>query len=90
MLHDYLIAVNVLGFALMGIDKAKARRGAWRIPEKALFLTALLGGSVGAYLGMFAFRHKTKHLSFVLGLPLILLLQLAAALLLELSLTGYT
>ncbi len=90
MLHDYLIAVNVLGFALMGMDKAKARRGAWRIPEKALFLTALLGGSVGAYLGMFAFRHKTKHLSFVLGLPLILLLQLAAALLLELSLTGYT
>lgn len=82
MLVYYLIAVNVLGFALMGIDKAKARRRAWRIPEKVLFLIAILGGSVGAYLGMFAFRHKTRRLSFVLGLPVILLLQLAAALLL--------
>ena len=76
----YLAAVNVLAFALMGIDKAKAKRGAWRIPEKVLFLSALIGGSIGAIAGMFAFRHKTKHLSFVLGLPAILLLQLALAL----------
>lgn len=82
MLTYYLIAVNVLAFALMGLDKSKARRGAWRIPEKVLFLAALLGGSLGALLGMFAFRHKTKHLRFVLGLPVILLLQLTAALLL--------
>lgn len=76
----YLAAVNVLAFALMGIDKAKAKRGAWRIPEKVLFLSALIGGSIGAIAGMFAFRHKTKHLSFVLGLPAILLLHLALAL----------
>lgn len=80
MLTDYLAAVNVLAFALMGVDKAKARRGARRIPEKVLFLAALIGGSVGAIAGMFAFRHKTKHLRFVLGLPVILLLQLTAAL----------
>ena len=76
----YLAAVNVLAFALMGIDKVKAKRGVWRIPEKALFLSALIGGSIGAIAGMFAFRHKTKHLSFVLGLPAILLLHLALAL----------
>ena len=76
----YLAAVNVLAFALMGIDKVKAKRGAWRIPEKVLFLSALIGGSIGAIAGMFVFRHKTKHLSFVLGLPAILLLQLALAL----------
>jgi uncharacterized membrane protein YsdA (DUF1294 family) len=75
----YLLAVNLLAFALMGADKAKARRGAWRIPEKVLFLSALAGGSVGAIAGMFAFRHKTKHLRFVLGLPAILLAQLLAA-----------
>lgn len=82
MLFYYLIAVNVLSFVLMALDKSKARRGAWRIPEKVLFLSAVIGGSVGAPLGMFAFRHKTKHLRFVLGLPVILLLQLTAALLL--------
>lgn len=82
MLFYYLIAVNVLSFVLMALDKSKARRGAWRIPEKVLFLSAVIGGSVGALLGMFAFRHKTKHLRFVLGLPVILLLQLTAALLL--------
>jgi uncharacterized membrane protein YsdA (DUF1294 family) len=75
----YLLAVNLLAFALMGADKSKARRGAWRIPEKVLFLSALVGGSVGAIAGMFAFRHKTKHLRFVLGLPAILLAQLIAA-----------
>lgn len=82
MLFYYLIAVNVLAFALMGADKSKARRGAWRIPEKVLFLSAIIGGSAGALLGMFAFRHKTEHLRFVLGLPVVLLLQLTAALLL--------
>lgn len=76
----YLAAVNLLAFALMGIDKAKAKRDAWRIPEKVLFLPALIGGSIGAMAGMFVFRHKTKHLSFVLGLPAILLLHLLVAL----------
>lgn len=82
MLICSMAAVNLLAFVLMGVDKSKARRGAWRIPERVLFLAAIAGGSVGAIAGMFAFRHKTKHLRFVLGLPLILLLQLTAALLL--------
>ena len=57
----YLIAVNSIAFALMGIDKKRAKQSAWRISEKALFLPAILGGSVGAILGMQIFRHKTKH-----------------------------
>ena len=75
----YLAAANLLGFALMGMDKRRAKKEAWRISEKALFLTALFGGSVGAILGMWTFHHKTKHWYFVVGMPLILLLQLAAA-----------
>ena len=66
-------------FTVYGVDKAKARRGAWRVPEKTLFLLPLLGGSVGALLGMLAFRHKTKHWYFVWGIPLILLAQIALA-----------
>lgn len=72
----YWIVVNVTGFALMGIDKAKAIRHKWRIPEATLFLTALLGGSVGAWIGMYTFRHKTKHIRFVVGFPVILVLQI--------------
>lgn len=80
MLLYYFIAVNILSFALMGLDKSKARRGAWRVPEKVLFLAAAAGGSVGGIAGMYAFRHKTKHLRFVIGLPVILLFQLLVAL----------
>lgn len=75
----YLAAVNLVTFTVYGVDKAKARRGAWRIPEKTLFLLPLLGGSVGALLGMLVFRHKTKHWYFVWGIPLILLAQIALA-----------
>ena len=75
----YLAAVNLVTFAVYGVDKAKARRGAWRVPEKTLFLLPLLGGSVGALLGMLVFRHKTKHWYFVWGIPLILLAQIALA-----------
>ena len=75
----YLAAVNLVAFTVYGVDKAKARRGAWRIPEKTLFLLPLLGGSVGARLGMLVFRHKTKHWYFVWGIPLILLAQIALA-----------
>ena len=71
----WLLVWNFVAFALMGVDKAKARRGRWRIPEKTLFLSAILGGSVGAMLGMSLFRHKTQHRRFRLGLPLILALQ---------------
>ena len=77
LLSVYLLAVNVLLFALMGIDKYKAKRGLWRIPEKTLFLTAALGGSIGGILGMQLFRHKTRHNSFKFGFPAILIAQLA-------------
>ncbi len=72
----YLGAVNLLGFALMGIDKWKAVNRAWRIPEASLFFTALIGGSIGSILGMHLFRHKTKHWYFVWGMPAILILQI--------------
>ena len=75
----YLAAVNLVTFTVYGVDKAKARRGAWRVPEKTLFLLPLLGGSLGALLGMWAFHHKTKHWYFVWGIPLILLAQMALA-----------
>ena len=75
----YLAAVNLVTFTVYGVDKAKARRGAWRVSEKTLFLLPLLGGSMGALLGMLVFRHKTKHWYFVWGIPLILLAQIALA-----------
>lgn len=75
----WLIAINLVTFAVYGADKRRARRGAWRVPEKTLFLLSLLGGSVGALLGMRVFRHKTKHWYFVWGVPAILLAQLALA-----------
>ena len=74
-----LAAVNVAAFAAMGIDKAKAKAGAWRVPEATLFLLAVLGGSVGVILGMQLFRHKTKHKTFTVGFPAILVCQLALA-----------
>ena len=73
----YLAAVNIVTFLIYGIDKLRAKRGAWRIPEKTLFLLPLLGGSVGAIAGMKVFHHKTKHWYFKYGLPLILLAQVA-------------
>ena len=76
----YLVFINILAFVLMGTDKAKAKRNAWRIPEKTLFLSAILGGSIGAILGMQLFRHKTRHRSFVLGMPAILAAQVVIAL----------
>ena len=75
----YLAAVNGIAFLLCGIDKWKARRERWRIPEKTLFLSAIAGGSVGFLLGMQLFRHKTKHKSFTIGIPLILALQIGFA-----------
>ncbi|MEE0954836.1 MAG: DUF1294 domain-containing protein [Eubacterium sp.] len=68
--------MNLAAFLLMGADKRKARLHQWRIPEKTLFLSAIAGGSVGAMLGMTFFRHKTKHLSFLLGMPAIFIAQL--------------
>lgn len=73
----YVIIVNIVGFAEMGIDKRRARKGAYRIPEANLFLTAIIGGSIGCIAGMYTFRHKTRHMSFVLGMPAILVVQAA-------------
>lgn len=73
----YLAVVNLAAFLLMGVDKSRARRHRWRIPEAVLFGIALLGGSPGAWAGMYCFRHKTRHRRFVLGLPMILAVQLA-------------
>lgn len=71
--------LNLAAFAAMGIDKRRAKRGAWRIRERTLFLLALFGGSLGAMAGMWIFHHKTRHWYFVIGMPAILILQLAAA-----------
>lgn len=73
----YLAVINLLGLYAFWSDKQKARKGAWRTSEKALFLLALLGGSIGCNVGMYLFHHKTKHMSFVIGMPLILILQAA-------------
>lgn len=75
----YLFLINVLGYLLMLADKHKARKKQWRIPEATLMSVAALGGSVGSLLGMYHFRHKTKHPKFYIGIPLLLLLQIAAA-----------
>jgi uncharacterized membrane protein YsdA (DUF1294 family) len=70
--------MNIIGLAVMGMDKSKAKRHKWRIPEKVLFLVSLLGGSIGTWAGMYIFRHKTRHWYFVVGMPAILVLQIAA------------
>lgn len=75
----YLAVINLLTFIVYGADKRRARKGKWRVPEKTLFLLPLLGGSIGALLGMRVFHHKTKHWYFVWGIPAILLAQIALA-----------
>lgn len=75
----WLLGINIAGFFLMGLDKWKAKRGAWRISEKTLFLTALLGGTPGVMTGMHSFHHKTRHRTFKYGLPALLAVQLLAA-----------
>lgn len=74
----YLLLINAAAFLLMLADKQKARKNLWRIPESTLMLSAVLGGSVGSLLGMYAFRHKTRHLKFTVGIPLILALQIGS------------
>lgn len=82
----YLLIVNAIAFLLMLIDKQKARKNKWRISEAALMFSAILGGSIGALLGMYTFRHKTKHLKFTLGIPTILVLQIFLVIFLYLKL----
>ena len=72
-----LLVMNLISFALMGIDKVKAKRGSWRVPEKTLFLVTALFGGLGGTLGMHLFRHKTKHWYFKYGFPALLVVQIA-------------
>lgn len=79
MINDHFIVLCVMSlitFAFMGIDKALAKKGLWRIPEKTLFALAVFGGALGGVVGMQVFRHKTKHTSFKLGMPLLLILNI--------------
>ena len=71
----YLVAINVVTFFVYGIDKWKAKRSKWRIPEATLLCLAVIGGSIGAWLGMKAWHHKTQHKKFKYGIPLILIIQ---------------
>ena len=71
----YFFIINLIGYFLMYLDKEKAKKNKWRIKESTFFIIAILGGSVGAFLGMKVFRHKTKHLKFSIGLPLIIIVQ---------------
>ena len=73
----YILLVNFIGFGLMGIDKRKAVKGSFRIPEATLFIVAIIGGSIGSIFGMYTFRHKTRKWYFVYGMPAILIAQLA-------------
>ncbi len=81
----YVLAINVIGFFGMYLDKRKARKKLWRIPEATLFLIAIIGGSIGSIIGMHLFRHKTRHWYFVYGMPVILVLQIAAVIALIVS-----
>ena len=72
----YLLTVNAIGFLLMLGDKRMAQKKLWRISESTLMMTAIIGGSVGCLVGMYTFRHKTKHLKFTLGIPAILAAQI--------------
>ena len=82
LIITYLVAINVVTFFLYGIDKWKAKRSKWRIPEATLLGVAVIGGGVGAWLGMKVWHHKTMHKKFKYGIPLILMIQIALVLLL--------
>jgi uncharacterized membrane protein YsdA (DUF1294 family) len=81
ILIAYLIFINVFTFVVYGVDKRKAKKHLWRIPEATLIGLALIGGSVGAFLGMRLFHHKTKHVKFYVGVPAIFLIELVIAIL---------
>lgn len=85
MLFPYLFLINAAGLLLMLEDKRRARKNLWRIPERTLLGIAVLGGSIGCLLGMYTIRHKTLHLKFSAGIPLILVIQLALAVIILLA-----
>ena len=72
----YLVGINLFGFFIMWLDKYKAKKGSWRIPERTLFIVTALGGGIGTIAGMYIFRHKTQKLNFVIGFPFITLLEI--------------
>lgn len=72
----YLLIMNLFTFLIMGIDKKKAKKGRWRVPEKTLFILVALGGGIGGIAGMYVFRHKTKKMKFIIGFPLIIIMQI--------------
>ena len=74
----YLVIINIIGFLIMFIDKQKAKKGKWRIPEKTLFIITAIGGGIGTIAGMYVFRHKTQKIAFVIGLPMITILEIIA------------
>lgn len=76
----YVLVINVIGFLAMGIDKLKAKKDWWRIPEGTLMMLCLLGGGIGTICGMYKFRHKTKKLKFTVGMPTILILEITIVL----------
>ncbi|WP_251861738.1 DUF1294 domain-containing protein [Clostridium sp. Marseille-Q2269] len=80
MIKYYFILLNLLGFLSMYIDKEKAKANKWRIKENTLLFICILGGSIGSYIGMKTFRHKTKHIKFKYGIPFIILVQLIVVL----------
>lgn len=72
----YFIVINIIGFFIMWLDKRKAIKGSWRIPEKTLFIITALGGGIGTIAGMYTFRHKTQKIQFVIGFPFITILEI--------------
>ncbi|MBP3475412.1 MAG: DUF1294 domain-containing protein [Lachnospiraceae bacterium] len=85
LLIFYFIMINFISFIVMGVDKRKAQKNLWRIPESTLFVLAIIGGSVGSIAGMHLFRHKTRHWYFVYGMPAILIIQVILVLALVFS-----
>jgi uncharacterized membrane protein YsdA (DUF1294 family) len=78
VLYIYLIVINVIAFGVMGVDKYKAQRHKWRISESSIFIIGLAGGGVGVLIGMGVFHHKTKHLKFTIGIPVVVVLNIAS------------
>ena len=74
----YFIIINIIGFLIMWVDKQKAKKGRWRIPEKTLFIITALGGGIGTIVGMYTLRHKTQKIAFVIGFPLITIIEIIA------------
>ena len=85
----YLLAVNVIAFLTYGLDKLKAKKDMWRVPEKVLILMAVFGGSIGAILGMKLFHHKTQKWKFKIGVPVIILVQIVIVVFIWLKMKGF-